>query len=216
MPNQNEIIVLDLNDGNIDKFAKDMPNHGKVFIAFLADWCGHCQNFKPEWEKIKSHLKDNPDGSGHVVTVNDKHMQKLPGKQPSGFPTMSLYNGKDHIKDYDKGRNMPEVLQFIKEHLGKQKHHKKHRAKHHTKHHTNHHKKIKRKHATHKKNKKHNKRGRSSNRKRKRRLIFDSPITMAQTDMFYSGGKRKRSKKRRNKRKRKRQRTKRRRRSRRR
>ena len=63
MPNQNEIIVLDLNDGNIDKFAKDMPNHGKVFIAFLADWCGHCQNFKPEWEKIKSHLKENPDGS---------------------------------------------------------------------------------------------------------------------------------------------------------
>jgi thiol-disulfide isomerase/thioredoxin len=215
MPNQNEIIVLDLNDGNIDKFAKDMPNHGKVFIAFLADWCGHCQNFKPEWEKIKSHLKENPDGSGHVVTVNDKHMQKLPGKQPSGFPTMSLYNGKDHIKDYDKGRNMPEVLQFIKEHLGKQKHHKKHRAKHHTKHH----KKRKRKHATHKKHKKHNKHGRSSNRKRKRRLIFDSPITMAQTDMFYSGGKRKRSKKRsrnKRKRKRKRQRTKRRRRSRRR
>lgn len=212
MPNQNEIIVLDLNDGNIDKFAKDMPNHGKVFIAFLADWCGHCQNFKPEWEKIKSHLKDNPDGSGHVVTVNDKHMQKLPGKQPSGFPTMSLYNGKDHIKDYDKGRNMPEVLQFIKEHLGKQKHHKKHHAKHHTKHH----KKRKRKHTTHKKHKKHNKRGRSSNRKRKRRLIFDSPITMAQTDMFYGGGKIKRSKKRRNKRKRKRQRTKRRRRSRRR
>jgi thiol-disulfide isomerase/thioredoxin len=205
MPNQNKIVVLDLDDDNIDKFAKEMSSHGKVFIAFLADWCGHCQNFKPEWEKIKSHLKTNGAGSGHVITVNDKHMQKLPGKKPSGFPTLSLYKGKEHIKDYDGGRNMPEVLQFIKEHLGKKKHH--------TKHHTKHHKKKKRKHVTHKK---HHKRGKHSNHKR-RKMIFDSPATMASTDIFYRGGKRKRSKKRsRNKRKRKRQRTKRRRRSRRR
>ena len=202
MPNQNKIVVIDLNDGNIDKFAQDMPNHGKVFIAYLADWCGHCQHFKPEWEKIKSHLKANPDGSGHVVTVSDKHMQKLPSKQPSGFPTLSLFRGKDHLKDYDGGRNMPEVLQFIKEHLGKQKH----RTKRHTKHRV----KKRKRNATHKK---HKKRVKHTNHKRNRRkLIFDSPATMARTDMFYRGGKRKRS---RNKRKRKRQRTKRRRRSRR-
>ena len=202
MPNQNKIVVIDLNDENIDKFAQDMPNHGKVFIAYLADWCGHCQHFKPEWEKIKSHLKANPDGSGHVVTVSDKHMQKLPSKQPSGFPTLSLFRGKDHLKDYDGGRNMPEVLQFIKEHLGKQKH----RTKRHTKHRV----KKRKRNATHKK---HKKRVKHTNHKRKRRkLIFDSPATMARTDMFYRGGKRKRS---RNKRKRKRQRTKRRRRSRR-
>jgi thiol-disulfide isomerase/thioredoxin len=226
MPNQNKIVVIDLNDGNIDKFAQDMPNHGKVFIAYLADWCGHCQHFKPEWEKIKSHLKANPDGSGHVVTVSDKHMQKLPSKQPSGFPTLSLFRGKDHLKDYDGGRNMPEVLQFIKEHLGKQKHrtkrhtkhrtkrHTKHRTKRHTKHrtkrHTKHRVKKRKRNATHKK---HKKRVKHTNHKRKRRkLIFDSPATMARTDMFYRGGKRKRS---RNKRKRKRQHTKRRRRSRR-
>ena len=210
MPNQNKIVVIDLNDRNIDKFAQDMPNHGKVFIAYLADWCGHCQHFKPEWEKIKSHLKANPDGSGHVVTVSDKHMQKLPSKQPSGFPTLSLFRGKDHLKDYDGGRNMPEVLQFIKEHLGKQKHRVKRRIKHGVKHHTKHRGKKRKRNATHKK---HNKRAKNTNHKRKRRkLIFDSPATMARTDMFYRGGKRKRS---RNKRKRKRQRTKRRRRSRR-
>lgn len=130
MPKQNKIVVLDLDDSNIKDFAKEMSSHGMVFIAFLADWCGHCQHFKPEWEKIKSHLRKNPDGSGHVVTTSDKHMQDLPCKQPSGFPTMSLYKGTKHIKDYDGGRNMPEVLQFIKRHLKKQKkHHKKHRTK---------------------------------------------------------------------------------------
>ena len=206
MPNQNKIVVIDLNDGNIDKFAQEMSSHGMVFIAYLADWCGHCQHFKPEWEKIKSHLKANPDGSGHVVTVSDKHMQKLPSKQPSGFPTLSLFRGKDHLKDYDGGRNMPEVLQFIKEHLGKQKHRTKRHTKHRTKRHTKHRGKKRKHNTTHKK---HNKRAKQTNHKRKRRkLIFDSPATMARTDMFYRGGKRKIS---RNKRKRKRQRTKRRR-----
>ena len=107
MPKQNKIVVLDLDDSNIEQFAKEMSSHGMVFIAFLADWCGHCQHFKPEWEKIKTHLKKHSEGSGHVVTSNDKHMQELPCKQPSGFPTMSLYKGTKHIKDYDGGRNMP-------------------------------------------------------------------------------------------------------------
>ena len=147
MPKQNKIVVLDLDDSNIKDFAKEMSSHGMVFIAFLADWCGHCQHFKPEWEKIKSHLRKNPDGSGHVVTTSDKHMQDLPCKQPSGFPTMSLYKGTKHIKDYDGGRNMPEVLQFIKRHLKKQKkHHKKHRTKKHHK---------KKRHKKHHKHKRH-------------------------------------------------------------
>ncbi len=143
MPKQNKIVVLDLDDSNIGQFAKEMSSHGMVFIAFLADWCGHCQHFKPEWEKIKTHLKKHSEGSGHVVTSNDKHMQELPCKQPSGFPTMSLYKGTKHIKDYDGGRNMPEVLKFIKDHLKKQKHRKKHHTKKHhkKKRHKKHHKK---------------------------------------------------------------------------
>ena len=106
MPDQNKIVVLDLNNNNVKKFTKEMPSHGMIFIAFLADWCGHCQHFKPEWEKIKSHLKKNADGSGHVITTNDKHMHDLPCKLHSGFPKISLYKGNKHIKDYYVGRNM--------------------------------------------------------------------------------------------------------------
>ena len=72
MPKQNKIVVLDLDDSNIGQFAKEMSSHGMVFIAFLADWCGHCQHFKPEWEKIKTHLKKHSEGSGHVVTSNEE------------------------------------------------------------------------------------------------------------------------------------------------
>jgi hypothetical protein len=50
---------------------------------------------------------------------------------------MSLYKGTKHIKDYDGGRNMPEVLKFIKDHLKKQKHRKKHHTKKHHKKRTN-------------------------------------------------------------------------------
>jgi thiol-disulfide isomerase/thioredoxin len=140
MPNQNEIIVLDLNDGNIDKFAKDMPNHGKVFIAFLADWCGHCQNFKPEWETIKQHLNTlKGDTGGHIVTVDDNLMKQLPCKQPSGFPTLSLYNGKEWKEDYNGARSKDELVEYLLNNMTKtpakkhktRKHRRRRRKRHH-------------------------------------------------------------------------------------
>ncbi len=105
--------IVDLHEGNVDNFAKSMPASGKAFVAFLADWCGHCQAFKPEWERIKSHLRANPVGEGQIVTASDKTMQRLPCRQPSGFPTLSLYDGDKWVTDYSDGRNLEDIVTFI-------------------------------------------------------------------------------------------------------
>lgn len=115
-----ELEVLELDSENIDDFTDNMPKMGLIFIAFLAPWCGHCKHFKPEWHKIKEHLKHKKNVKGHIVTMDDVSMKKLPAhvKQPRGFPTMSLYKGTKHIEDYSGGRNLPEVMAFIEEHMG--------------------------------------------------------------------------------------------------
>ena len=124
-----QLEVIDLTEGNAGPIGASMPNFGSVFVVFLAPWCGHCQHFKPEWEKIKHHLKKGNGGraKGHVLTASDTTMQKLPAemKKPSGFPTMSLYDGVRHIKDYSGGRNMEEIVAFLKQHMNKGPKHKK-------------------------------------------------------------------------------------------
>jgi thiol-disulfide isomerase/thioredoxin len=85
-----KIIVMDLNETNIDEFAKSMHLKGPIFIAFLADWCGHCQTVKPIWKEALETIK-NINGRGHVVTVSDKHMGKLPCQQPAGFPSFNAF-----------------------------------------------------------------------------------------------------------------------------
>tara|TARA_R110002074_G_scaffold229586_4_gene401002 strand:+ start:527 stop:1054 length:528 start_codon:yes stop_codon:yes gene_type:complete len=109
-----EIKVINITDDNVKNFATNMHSHGLVFVAFLAPWCGHCQTFKPEWEKIQAHFKQNKNkGSGHIITVDDTNMKHLPCKQPSGFPTLSLYNGTEHKENYSGPRSRDALVQYL-------------------------------------------------------------------------------------------------------
>ena len=109
--------IVDLDEENVKKFSHSMPNLGFIFIAFLAPWCGHCKLFKPEWEKIKKRLGNGAasNAKGHIITTDDVTMKNLPTnlKKPQGFPTLSLYKGIKHVGDYQGGRNMGEIIEFI-------------------------------------------------------------------------------------------------------
>ena len=117
-----KVEVIELNDMNVGDVAKRLHGKKPVFVAYLADWCGHCHDFKPHWEMVKQDLIMNPNKmDGMVITANDQIMRNLPLKQPSGFPTMSLYNGTEYIDDYKGMRNKEDVLAFIKSHLKEKK-----------------------------------------------------------------------------------------------
>lgn len=110
--------VIDLNSDNISLFADNMKNHGKVFVAFLAPWCGHCNTFKPEWEETKKHLNSIKNkANGHIITVDDTLMQQLPCKQPSGFPTLSMYEGDEWKEDYVGSRSKDELVEYLMKHM---------------------------------------------------------------------------------------------------
>lgn len=117
-----KVEVIELNDINVIDVAKRLHGEKPVFVAYLADWCGHCRDFKPHWETVKQDLRMNPENmNGMVITANDQNMRQLPLKQPSGFPTMSLYNGTEFVDDYKGMRSRDDVLAFIKNHLKEKK-----------------------------------------------------------------------------------------------
>lgn len=117
-----KVEIIELNDMNVSDVAKRLHGKKPVFVAYLADWCGHCRDFKPHWEMVKQDLRMQPENmNGMVITANDQIMRQLPLKQPSGFPTMSLYNGTEFVDDYKGMRSKDDVLAFIKSHLKEKK-----------------------------------------------------------------------------------------------
>ena len=96
------------------KHNKNVIIVGKVY----ADWCGHCQALKPEWEKMKKHIR-NKKGKYHIVyeeieekQIGDK-LKKLNETQrvnveANGYPTLfRISNGK---VDYYNGNRQSNAM----------------------------------------------------------------------------------------------------------
>ena len=78
----------------------NLKKDGKVVVLYFANWCGHCNHLKPDYQK----LADNAKGFS-VVAVdaddNDGLIEKIQSMGDDaeydvrGFPTIvSYYNGK--------------------------------------------------------------------------------------------------------------------------
>lgn len=89
-----------------------LKNKRCAFVLFYADWCGHCQNLKPEYIKfadIAQFIK--------VYAVNSDSqselLEKLKSKGPvqiQGFPTIWLYVDGEPFKEYSGARTWQELL----------------------------------------------------------------------------------------------------------
>lgn len=90
-------------------------------ILFHAEWCGHCVDFKPTWEK----MKENKDAwknidfeeyeSGVLSTLPEK-LKTINGESIEGFPTIKI---KVFEKEYNyRGpRDQDKIFGFVLDHL---------------------------------------------------------------------------------------------------
>jgi thiol-disulfide isomerase/thioredoxin len=112
--------VLNLEGGgdSVKEFNSEFPEQGIVIAGFFAKWCGHCQQFKPEWEKFTEDARKS-SLDGMVVTIPEEQMKDAKCDQSgfSGFPTIRLFNGKGSSKkfiDYEGKRNAKALMDKIK------------------------------------------------------------------------------------------------------
>jgi thiol-disulfide isomerase/thioredoxin len=78
---------------------KDVPNNNKI-IVFLADWCSHCQNFKPQLTEI---MKTNKN----IELVDSKDITPELQKHVQGFPTAL------RVSDETVAVGAPNILKLI-------------------------------------------------------------------------------------------------------
>uniref|UniRef100_A0A224XCV9 protein disulfide-isomerase n=1 Tax=Panstrongylus lignarius TaxID=156445 RepID=A0A224XCV9_9HEMI len=92
--------VIDLNENNFDKLV---TKSDEIWIVeFYAPWCGHCQQFVPEFSKAATALK----GVVKVGGVNADEQKPLAGRfGVRGFPTVKIFGtNKNKAEDYNGAR----------------------------------------------------------------------------------------------------------------
>jgi len=78
---------------DLSRLDELLKNNIVVVALIHADWCGHCQTFKPLWEDYKN----IPGRNVPMVSINEKMLSRTPFKAAkiNGFPSTVVYSGKD-------------------------------------------------------------------------------------------------------------------------
>jgi thiol-disulfide isomerase/thioredoxin len=81
------------------------------FVLFYANWCGHCQEFMPTWNKLKTRINSE---EYNIIKIESAKplVKRIKGLQ--GFPTIYYIHG-DKILEYNRGRDLKSLLNFLKE-----------------------------------------------------------------------------------------------------
>ena len=111
-------LIVD-NQNEVNNF-NNKTKKGVWLVWFYADWCGHCVNMKPEWEKLESQCKKN--NKLNIARVNSNNVQQINSTMNQnivGYPTIRLFNNAKPKKDYDGERSAKEFMKFLKKHLNK-------------------------------------------------------------------------------------------------
>ncbi len=85
--------------------------HPVVLVLVYADWCGHCQRFKPDWKN----LSKTPARNMPMVAVRDDALKNSPLNNlvnPEGYPTVAVVNKASNVSVNLPTRD-PEVLKNV-------------------------------------------------------------------------------------------------------
>ncbi len=97
-----------------EELLKAKPNmkggSAKVdIILFKADWCGHCKNFKPTWDKVAEMYNKK---FNFIVYDADAQRDKFEKYKVDAFPTVLVKNGSNIIF-YDGERDIENITNFL-------------------------------------------------------------------------------------------------------
>jgi len=106
--------------------TEEFSNDKLSLYFFKADWCGHCQRFKPVWDEVVEHCNSkNSDKYSRVdlveLNIDDEASKPLMQKHGvRGFPHVVLTDSTDSTeKDvvFNKNRTKEDLIAFIEENM---------------------------------------------------------------------------------------------------
>jgi protein disulfide-isomerase A6 len=95
------------------KYNKKSP----TLMLFHADWCGHCQNFMPNFDKFSNNINKS---KLNILKFNaDTDQNTIKSFNINGFPTVLLHdpNSKRFIQ-YTGDRSITDLVKFVSDNTG--------------------------------------------------------------------------------------------------
>lgn len=107
-------------EGNASDLDSALSNNDKkTMIFFSADWCGHCKNFKPVWDKLTT---PENKSKANFINVNcsdneDEKIQEIMTKYSvQGFPTLMIHdpsNSENSLTEYTDDRSVDKIMSSL-------------------------------------------------------------------------------------------------------
>lgn len=88
-----------------------------TLMYFSATWCGHCQDFKPTWEKLQKYVKNNSDDFASSVKLinydSDRDTKQFEKYNVKQFPTLILLKDDGSTIKFEENRDLETLKSFI-------------------------------------------------------------------------------------------------------
>ena len=96
--------IIEVNSKNAEKFKNIVKEDKPVLMLYYAEWCPHCQIFKPTWKDIQEELKSKRNI--RVAEVEYKDLSFIPKKYKEiiSFPTLRVIKGGKIVGEYNAVR----------------------------------------------------------------------------------------------------------------
>ena len=109
-------------NSNFENFTDDrlLPkdSNSKTFVMFYADWCPHCVNAKPHFNKLKQTVSKKFNNKCSVVMIDAEENTKLSETYNVAVqPTFKLIDDKGNTTDYESAAEHDNFVEFLSDNL---------------------------------------------------------------------------------------------------
>ena len=89
-----------------------IPNANHIVLVY-ADWCPHCQNFKPEWRKFRKMARNMPKLRTSELDVDDKtNKAMIKSLGVKTYPTVVMITPSGQKIKYSGDRSSVDLLRW--------------------------------------------------------------------------------------------------------
>ena len=106
---KNKYITLKNQLSNVQQGGN--PGAKPTVYLFKAEWCGHCNQFKPMWEALQQKYKNKYN---FVTYDSNKNGKEIKEWKIESYPTIYYKNG-DNATEYSGSRDIDSLVTFFEQ-----------------------------------------------------------------------------------------------------